>query len=224
MNEGIRMTTPQPRRPYLRLSEAAALGASLSSTPAPLHVEDLVEQKRELGSLLRALTLFTTTLTLFCICGMLTMLAEDPTVVLLGYIAMLVAGAVTIIIGEVVADEVAAHAPAISIGARRRWERLRRRLRLLAGGSTALSIGLAACLMCGGCTSATAGHRQLELATDDAGADAAVDQAMPTGACGNGNTVCAPDQVCFHGDCLTLCGSPSCWQQMQAAWSFCGGS
>jgi len=53
--------------------------------------------------------------------------------------------------------------------------------------------------------------------------DDSPDMTPPSGQCGNGNMVCAPDQVCFNGDCLTLCGSPSCWMQMQAAWGMCGG-
>lgn len=78
-----------------------------------------------------------------------------------------------------------------------------------------------ALVLAAGCTAAVASRSE---ALDQDADMAAPDLAPPAGACGNGNTVCAPDQLCYHGDCITLCGSPSCWMQMQAAWGMCGGS
>jgi len=40
--------------------------------------------------------------------------------------------------------------------------------------------------------------------------------------CGNAGTVCADDEVCYHNNCLTLCGSSTCWAKLRTAYEQCG--
>lgn len=37
--------------------------------------------------------------------------------------------------------------------------------------------------------------------------------------CGDGNVVCADDQLCLNGDCIDLCGTQTCFNDLAAAWS-----
>lgn len=36
--------------------------------------------------------------------------------------------------------------------------------------------------------------------------------------CGNGNTYCADSQICYNGNCLTICGSHECFIEMETAY------
>lgn len=78
-----------------------------------------------------------------------------------------------------------------------------------------------ALVLTAGCSVAPGVHRE---ALDEVPADmAAPDLAPAPGACGNGNVVCAPDEICYHDTCITICGTATCWQRLQMAWGMCGG-
>lgn len=51
----------------------------------------------------------------------------------------------------------------------------------------------------------------------------APDMSPPGVLCGNGNVYCAPDELCYNGNCITICGTHACWQKLQTAWGQCGG-
>lgn len=36
--------------------------------------------------------------------------------------------------------------------------------------------------------------------------------------CGNGGTMCGDAQICFNGNCLTICGSHECFIEMETAY------